>query len=233
VKVDVLIPWWERSGPERERSRDWVLRQWHGAPAHYRVRLANGSTEQWCKADAVAQQLERCSGDVVIVADADVWCRGIHRAVQHVADGQVPWAIPHLVVHRLDQASTYRLLQNTLQHFSVEREPYEGIRGGGIVVLDRRLALDVPMDSRMTGWGGEDHAWGYALTTIGGEPWRGSADLWHLWHEHAAPDRLGSAKHIGSMHNEYLRREYFNAQNDATATRRLLELGRCRWPSAA
>jgi hypothetical protein len=237
VKVDVLIPWWTRSGPERDRPRDWVLEKWRGAPEHYQVKFAVSDAEHWCKAEAVGSTLARCDGDVVIVADADVWCPGIHRAVQRVAEGRVSWAIPHRLVHRLDRASTYRLIHSTLLRFTLEPEPYggqpyEGIRGGGIVVLDRRLALDVPMDSRIVGWGGEDHAWGYALTTIGGEPWRGSADLWHLWHEMAVRDRLGSAKHIGSMANEYVRRDYFAAQNDQAATRRLLDLGRGAWPSA-
>jgi hypothetical protein len=230
VKVDVLLPWWDRSSIARERSRDWVLRQWHAAPAHYRVTFAVGSGDTWRKGDAVACQLARCTGDIVVVADADVWCPGIAAAVHHVAEERVSWAIPHLLVRRLDRASTNRLLTSEgLPHYSLERAPYEGIRGGGVVVLDRRLARDVPIDSRFHGWGGEDHAWGYALTTLGGEPWRGQADLWHLWHEHAAPGRV--APHIGSMESEYLRRRYFSACNDQAATQQLLDEGRGRWPT--
>lgn len=232
--VDVLIPWWDHGPVERDRPRDWVLGNWQQAPPGYRISFACYSGDEWCKAKAVAAQLGRTSSPVVVVADADVWCSGVHRAVQQVARG-IPWAIPHLLVHRLDRASTLRLLSSSLLHFSLEREPYEGIRGGGIVVLDRGLALDVPIDERFVGWGGEDHAWGYALTTIGGEPWRGTADLWHLWHPHAAPDRpptLGGSGHIGSMRSEYLRRRYFDAQNDQAATRRLLDEGRGSWPSA-
>lgn len=226
----MLIPWWvQTSSRARERARDWVLRQWRQAPPHYRLAFACLDCDGWRKGRAVADQLGRSRADVIIVADADVWGSGIQMAVAAVTQG-APWAIPHLLVKRLTRASTARLLANDVTHFATERDPYEGIRGGGIVVLPRQLALDVPIDDRFAGWGGEDHAWGYALTTIGGEPWRGKADLWHLWHEHAAPDRLGPEKHIGSMANEYLRRRYFDAQNDQLRMRALLDEGRGSWP---
>lgn len=71
---------------------------------------------------------------------------------------------------------------------------YQGFAGGGITVLPVRTYLDVPLDTRFTGWGGEDEAWALALRALVGPPWRGTAPLWHLWHppQDRASRRWGS-----------------------------------------
>jgi hypothetical protein len=77
----------------------------------------------------------------------------------------------------------------------LEQKPYAGMVGGGCVVLRRDTYVSCPLDARFRGWGQEDSAWGVALTSLYGAPWRGSADLWHLYH----PPQPRMSRSRGSM----------------------------------
>jgi len=205
VSVEIVVPW--RAGcPHRERA--WELVRGRYAEIAYPVVEAPGP-DPWNKALAVMPALERSTADIVVVADADVWCDGLVRAVQAVEDG-APWAIPYLLVHRLDAER------------KPEQRPYAGMAGGGIVVAPRETLLDVPLDPRFVGWGQEDQCWGWALHALAGPPWRGDADLVHYYH----PPQKRLNRKRGSNESWALRRRYLAARRDPAAMRALLEESR-------
>jgi hypothetical protein len=190
--------------------------------------VAGLSGEPWCKAAAVADALAAVpDADPLVVHDADVLvpADALGLAVAAVETGAA-WAVPHRLVHRYGQRSTRLLYGPSPSHMqepTLERWPYDGIVGGGVVVL-RRETYDVcPLDSRFVGWGGEDESWGWALRTLYGEPVRGDATLVHLWHPHATgipsqrvpgrPARLESAQ---------LRLRYRSALGDPARMRALV-----------
>lgn len=225
MNVEAIIPW--RGGcPWREQAFAWVLER---HLERWPTTAAVCPAERWVKAAAAMPAVQHSSASVVVVADADVWCDGLDAAVAAVLDGEA-WAIPHGKVHRLTRDATQLVLEGqapaTLTGHVHEQIPYTGIAGGGLVVLRREVALDVPLDPRFEGWGGEDHSWGYALQTLAGRPWRGDAPLWHLWHP-AAP-RL--SRKIGSEPSEALRRRYWAAMSNPQAMRNLIE--EIPWPSS-
>jgi hypothetical protein len=84
------------------------------------------------------------------------------------------------------------------------QRPYRGYRGGGFVVAPRKTLIDIPIDPRFVGWGHEDSAWAWALMTLAGNPWRGTAPLVHLWHP---PQERPSRRH-GSAQSMELERRY-------------------------
>lgn len=181
MSVAVLIPW--RDGdPAREAAFGYVVERWR-TETDYDVIIGECSEGPWIKAHAVEEAFRRTLADVIIVADADVWCDGVPDAVQAIRDGQA-WAVPHITVRRLTEAATALIYAGA--EFDpaapLDRTQYVGVKGGGIVVLDRRILEDVPLDPAFENWGGEDISWGYALTAIHGAAWRGSADLFHLYH---------------------------------------------------
>ncbi|MEU3020076.1 hypothetical protein ABZ635_22075 [Nocardiopsis sp. NPDC007018] len=137
----------------------------------------------WCKARAVADGLSRASGNILVVADADVWSPGWGDAVDLVQAG-VPWAMPHGPVRRLTHAATQEVLDGHDPHADMDltQRPYEGWPGGGLVALTRDAYEVAPLDPRFVGWSGEDESWAHALRALAGEGWRGNAPLWHLWH---------------------------------------------------
>jgi hypothetical protein len=215
VTVEVVVPW--RAGcPHRETALAWLLDRL--GP----VTLAEAPDGPWCKAQTIMPAIRASTADIVVVHDADVWCDAIPDAVAAVEAGAL-WAVPHLHVNRLTEPATAAYLAGAdPATLTLEQERYVGVLSGGIVVVRRHVAVDTPMDATFQGWGGEDHSWGYALSTLHGNPWRGHADLWHLWHPPA--DRLN--RRIGSYPSEQRRRRYFAAMNDRPAMRALVEEGR-------
>lgn len=158
--------------------------------------------QQWVKARAVRAALDAAvppvpDATVLVLHDADVMVphADLTAAVQAVESGEYQWAVPHRLVWRLTRRSTERCYETGELPTApeLERHPYLGVLGGGIVVLRRDLYDQVPLDPRFVGWGDEDVAWGWALGTLAGAPWRGHADLLHLWHPHPAPQQRHNA----------------------------------------
>lgn len=176
MTVAVLIPF-SSSEPWRARARDHVVGRYQAGGYEVVEGACHGP---WRKAAAVDQAARRTTADILVVADADCVCP-IGDAVSRVRDG-APWAIPHDLVHRLDQPATEQLYTTGDAGPGRAQRPYRGFEGGGIVALRRAVWEQVPMDPRFEGWGGEDSSWAVALNTLVGPPWRGVEDLLHLWH---------------------------------------------------
>lgn len=180
-RVSVIIPWsTTASCRHRGAALAWTVSRWAATGCEVVVGEHAGP---WCKAAAVADGLARAGGDVLVVADADVWSPGWEAAVDSVVDG-VPWAMPHGPVHRLTHAATQAVLdgEDPVRGMDLTQAPYEGWPGGGMVVVDREAYRVTPLDPRFVGWSGEDESWARALNVMHGPGWRGRAPLWHLWH---------------------------------------------------
>ncbi|MEV6102611.1 hypothetical protein [Nocardia sp. NPDC051981] len=216
--VAVVIPW--RAGcPHREAALAWVMNRWQ--QAGHRPVPGKAPVGEWCKAAAVAAALPAVDARVLVIADADVWTDGITAAVDAVAAGE-PWAIPHGPVHRLTRAATGAVLSGGQIGGALDQPAYRGVEGGGIVVLDRDLYAEVPLDPRFRGWGQEDEAWAVALRAVAGLPWRGEAPLWHLWH----PPQLRVSRRWGSRTGMALYRRYRHVARRPDAIRALIaEIG--------
>jgi len=186
----VLVPF-RADGAERDRA--WVHLSGRWAGLGWEVVEGMCPDGPWVKALAVEDALSRAAGDVLVIADADVWCPGVVAAVAAVESGAA-WAVPHTLIHRLTKGATdvlygTEVFGGPLIEQRVEQRPYVGMVGGGCVVLRRDVYEACPLDPRFVGWGQEDAAWGVALTALYGPPWRSTEPLWHLWHP--PMDRVG------------------------------------------
>lgn len=172
------------------------------------------TTGAWSKGAAVANALERSSGDVLVVHDADVIVEdGLSAAI----DNCVTWAVPHLTVKRLSPAATEALHAG---HVTREyQRVHKGFLGGGVTVVKRDIYESCPIDPRFEGWGQEDESWALALTTLHGTPWRGESDLTHLWHP--PQDRLNAR--WGSTETMKLYQRYNKASCSPVEMRALLD----------
>ena len=197
--VEVVVPFLGGC-QHRDRAAKWLL-------PHYLwpVTIAPGGAP-WCKAAAITPAVERSSADIIICADADVWCDALSEAVAAVEAG-APWARPHRMVHRLASAGTDAVLVGAdWRDQPLEQRRYYGVDGGGYVVARRETLLDVPLDPRFVGWGQEDCSHGLALHTLAGPAWRGDAPLVHLYHPpQARMDRKRGSPAGWALYHRYVR----------------------------
>lgn len=220
VAFSIIIPW--RSGcPHREQAAEWVERRLGDQFPHASVKRGVLSpSEPWVKAEAVARV--ELTNEIAVIHDADVWTDGLSAAVEAIENG-APWAIPHDKLHRLSAEGTEAVLAGApWQDQPLDQKPYRGIEGGGIIVAPREVIHAIPVDSRFTGWGQEDESHAVALHALLGPPWRGTADLIHLFH----PPQPRMTRRRGSRESWELRKRYFSAKNDPAAMSRLIEEGR-------
>jgi hypothetical protein len=220
MTVSVLVP---RAGecPHRERAWQWVEKQYENLE-NLEVVEGWGDPDRWCKADAVADALGRATGDLLVVADADVYSEHLADAIDAVESGEFRWAAPHWHVRRLSQRGTLEFITGARDEADCEAGHYPVI-GGGIVVLHREIYEEVPLDPRFVGWGSEDSAFGAALRTLAGVPFVGRQTLWHLWH----PPQARLNRKVGNEANDALRAAYTGARFCPRRMRELIEEGRC------
>lgn len=219
MKTTVAIPW--RGGCEhRDAALRWTIGRY--ADTFADVELIFGACDPdvpFNRAEAILDAARKTDRDVLIVADADCFTSGLVDAVNTVRDG-APWAVPHLMLHRLSQAATERVLagEPPEEQTELNERPYRGHETGTLLVIRREVLFDVPPDVRMVGWGQEDDAWAMALRTLVGPPWRGTQPLWHLWH----PPQPRISRRVGTRENDKLLRRYAAARRKPDAMRALI-----------
>jgi hypothetical protein len=216
MSISVIIPF-ASDDPWRIRARDHVT-GWYQT---FGWEVVEGTCPPpWRKAVAVADAIARSTGEILVVADADCLCSGVPAAVAAV-EADAPWAIPHHLVHRLDEEATQAVYSGATAESTVGRAqaPYPGFAGGGIVVLTRTTYTAVPLDDRFEGWGQEDESWALALTTLAGPPWRGTAPLYHLHHP---PPPARRSRHVGSVASHELLNRYLRAARTGRPAMRAL-----------
>lgn len=213
MSVSVIVPW--RPGClDRESAWQHLQSIYEVQHPSWQVVEARAPDGPWVKALALRPGFSQADGSVLVIADADVWCDGLLAAVRAVQSGR-PWAIPHDTVNRLDADATETWKQGGHPR---PYEQYRGVEGGGFVVLPRDLALAVPPDPRFVGWGQEDECWALALHVLAGKPWRGTAPLWHLWHQ----PQPRQTRRRGSESNWGLRKRYYAARRNPRAMSALI-----------
>ena len=111
MAIHALIPW-SGEDPDRQRALSYVTDRW----TEISVRVSLGEIDgEWCKAKAIERAWEIAQprdDDVVIVADADVWCLDPLTAVAHL--NRHRWAIPHRHVVRIDAPTTHKVIDDVL-----------------------------------------------------------------------------------------------------------------------
>ncbi len=224
--VSVVVPW-HPSDVHRERAWRWVRARYAAAHPAWEVVEGVGGVP-WCKAAAVADGLTRASGDVLVVADADVWSDNLATAVAVLAAG-VPWVIPHRLVHRLTEDSTALVLAGSdPAGLPTDERPYIGWPGGGLVVIRREAWQIAPLDPRFCGWGLEDSSWAHCLDVLIGPHERLDADLYHLWH----PPQARLSRRVGNTESEQLWQRYRRSRGRPDRMAQLVAEGRTAWPAS-
>lgn len=189
MTFSVLIPW--REDPARKRILDWVLDRWSGFPGLKEIRLGESPEGDFNRSVALNDAADRAKGDVYVVADADTTYADpdvMRLAIDGVASGVAPWALPYARYYNLREPITERMLAGDTE--GAFREPasedYDHClldSVSGIVVVSAQGWERIGgFDERFTGWGHEDRAFASALTAMVGPCRRYASAVFHLWH---------------------------------------------------
>jgi hypothetical protein len=222
MTVSVVFPW--RAGCLwREASYRWVAERYATLFPDWELVEGTSPDGPFSRAAAILDGARKSSGDLIVVADADVWCDPT-AAVDAAAESG--WAIPHKMIHRLSEESSALFMAGApLEGLGLDQsnrqdsKPYRGHECGTLVVLQRELLFDVPPDPRFIGWGQEDDAWSLALRTLAFPPVRFDADLVHLWH----PAQPRISRIVGTPEGKALHFRYQRARNKPQRMRALIE----------
>jgi hypothetical protein len=220
VSITVLVPWSD-TGPERAAAWAWVRSRYESAGLH--VVTGHSDASGFSRTGAILDARGRTDADVLIVADADVWCDDVDELVaQAFVHG---WAIPNLL-YRLSAESTDQVLAGASWRglpLSTDNpqdsQPYRVHPAGTLLALTAETFDAAPPDPRFVGWGQEDDAWAITLRTLVGPPTRIPADVVHLWH----PPQPRRTRVVGNEANVRLLRRYQRAQRRPDRIRALLE----------
>lgn len=212
MSVAVLVPF-GGDCPHRYLAWGWLRARFAERHPDWQLVLGTTDVEGFSRTQAILDALRRTDADTLVVSDADVWSDGLEKAVERVAEHG--WAIPHGLIHRLSSESTRQVLDGAdwrglplSTDNSQDSKPYKGHETDTLCVFTREAIEAVPPDPRFVGWGQEGDAWACALHALIGKPWRGTADLVHLWH----PPQPRQSRVIGNPESLALLRRYKNAR---------------------
>jgi len=233
-KVAVVLPY-RHDTDQRGMVMRWTVRWWRANLPDWALTVGGlASDEPWSKGRAVEHLVTHfvADADVLVVADADVVPEKLALAAAVSSAAQGLPAMPHGDVWRLTEAQTVATLASDVvdprcfHPDTLEEPPYPGVTGGGCVAV-RRDAYDLcPLDPRFVGWGGEDHAWGWALrATFGKVARHDGSPLWHLWH----PPQARPSRQSGGPESQRLRARYHRARRRPPAMRQLLAEARAHY----
>lgn len=213
---------------ERLRNWAWLRKRYEWAFPTWEIVEHTEPVEPWSKGAAVNAAAERATGNLLVVADADVHVQpeALIDAIGALAGGAA-WCVPYGHVYRLSAAPTDRITADAptssinwetpdprpLPNRLLERPVRRGPAGGGIAVVRTADFHRVGgIDPAFTVWGGDDEAFGRALDTLVGPHVRLDYPAWHLWHPTLRP-----SNGRGSAENERLAAMYLDAVGDREA----------------
>lgn len=222
MSVSIVVPY---SPIGEGRERNWRFLRERYQALHPDCEVVEGRCEgRWSKGRAVNDAVQRSSGDVLVIADADVMVgpQALRNAIEALRFSA--WVVPHRLVYRLTEEATLRVLAGALAE-PRSLDPHEasrvhkGCQGGGITVLTREAFHTVGgIDEGFYDWGGEDISFARAMDAIVGGHRRMGELMWHLNHE-PMPRREGNR---ASEESEELAGRYLEASTSREGTRELL-----------
>lgn len=230
MTVAVLIPF--RPGcPYRERAWSWVEQRY--TAQGFDVVTGTTDVEGFSRTQAILDARRKAYADVFVIADADVFTDSLDDGIREALIRG--WSVPNGLLHRLSEAATHRVLlgddwrgQPLSQDNPQDSQPYRVHEAGTLLVVTAEAFDLAPPDPRFIGWGQEDDAWATALRALVGPPWRGNADLVHLYH----PAEPRQSRVVGNEANRRLLRRYRSAARSRTVMVDLIEEGR-QWASTS
>ncbi|MDQ1002253.1 putative glycosyltransferase involved in capsule biosynthesis [Neobacillus niacini] len=188
-KLSILMPYRPDNGP-RDQAFSWVKAFYKKMLPEPEICISDCTTPLFSRAQAVNNAAKQATGDIFIIADADIILNPdiINKSVQLL--NEHAWIIPYSRVKHISKKSTNELLNTGPSwppriDFEVSKTADAGARNfvGGLNIIPRKNFEAVGgFDERFLGYGAEDDAFGHSVNTLCGPYLRLDTDIFHLWH---------------------------------------------------
>jgi predicted glycosyltransferase involved in capsule biosynthesis len=221
MKISVLIPFKSDGGGDRDTIFDYVKKRYETLMPDVELVIGDDDSEPFNRARARNVAAAKATGDLYILADADVFfgTRLIDK-IKAIADLH-PWIIPFRRGYKLTQEATLEVTKTgelrlpvNMANITVEKNC---ICSGALMNVMSRKAFETVggMDERFTGWGREDEAFAMALDTLVGKHFRMDETIFHLWHPSVE-------YHLYLSRNDELKNKYIQALGNIQAMKELI-----------
>ena len=185
-KVSVIIPI-SKNIKVREQNFRWVEEFYKKLMPNYELCIGESDEQPFPKAKVINEAVKRSTGDILIIADADlIYDPAIIEESIKLLNSHA-WVIPFRSVYNISQESTEQLLKEEPEWpipIDVETKKRPNAAKGGVNIMPRKHFETVGgFDERFVGWGGEDEAFAVSLSAMCGRVKRLDESLYHLWHK--------------------------------------------------
>jgi len=202
--ISLLVPYRDDHCEGRRENWEWLRRHWEHVLPGAEIVVGDSDRTPFSKTCAVNAAFNRCSGDIIVVLDADCYidymvildCAEQIRLGRTRVPVEPVWFIPYSHLYRLKVESTLYLISSDPTNpfkFDIPPDPEDvGSTTGSsfghwfgalIQILPREAFVRIGgWDPRFSGWGGEDVASMLKTDTLFSVHRMTSNQVLTLWH---------------------------------------------------
>ena len=222
MKISVLIPFKSDDGGYRDVNFYYVKKRYQTRMPELELVVGEDNSEPFNRSRAINRAVAKATGDLYILADADIYF-GTKLIDKIMAIANLhPWIIPFNQGYKLTQAATLEVMKTgelqlpkNLKHADIEENCTN--LGAFMNVIPRQTFETIGgMDERFLGWGREDESMVIALDTLIGKHFQMNEPIFHLWHPPA------DCHHSYLPQNDELKSRYMQASGNIRAMKELI-----------
>jgi hypothetical protein len=200
-RISLLVPF-RADYPERGINWAWLHEYWAHALPDAEIIVGQNDATPFCKTAAVNDAFSRSTGDIIVLLDADCYIdpNTITELAARIraarSERKKLWYIPYRRFYRLSEIATQALLSSDPHDPLTFSDPppdvdldtnfgtSQGHWYGALIQMMPREAFIAAggMDTRFTGWGGEDISFMYAVDTMYARHRTFDGPTYHVWH---------------------------------------------------
>lgn len=188
MRVSVLMPY-KLDGSFREKIFKWVIERYRMLFPEFELCLVEDREKYFHKTMAVNKAAKIASGDIFILADADIFFEKkiIDNSLLAMTNKNLKWVMPYVEYWPLTPKVSSQVLQDTpgltKKFKEIDVKYITKNSPAGLIVITRDSFFNIGgYDERFKGWGCEDTAFYLTANCLLHEVVRLNEKIYHLWH---------------------------------------------------
>jgi len=185
--ISIIVPY-KPDGGYRDMNWSWIKRRYSCLMPNAEICIGNDNSEPFSKSSSINKAANFASGDILIIADADILFDPIQVEAALNNLSSYAWITPFVNRIELGEKDSMELISKD-PNVDIENISFSDYKitqpGVGSICILKHEAFDIVkgFDERFKGWGGEDCAFEMSLETLCGQRYQPpGSKIWHLYH---------------------------------------------------